>query len=160
MNQRQNRIVVGVDGTEAGRRALAWALGEARAHQAVLEVVHAWSFDAMTDLAFTSSEHQHEASVGLLAAELAEVTRGQTDLPPIVTHSRQGAPAGVLVKAAEDALLLVVGAHKGGLFREVLLGSVSGACVRHSRGPVVVVPPERVRVPERAEGAPPVGVMY
>ena len=36
------RVVVGVDGSENSRRALAWALDEARVRNACLDVVHTW----------------------------------------------------------------------------------------------------------------------
>src|SRR6476660_8245983 len=42
MTARSRRIVVGVDGTIHGRAALAWALDEAVATGADLELVHAW----------------------------------------------------------------------------------------------------------------------
>ena len=36
------RIVVEVDGSEAGRDALQWAVDEARRRNATVEAVHAW----------------------------------------------------------------------------------------------------------------------
>src|SRR3954469_9166851 len=36
------RVVVGVDGSEAGRVALRWALAEAQLRNVPLEVLHAW----------------------------------------------------------------------------------------------------------------------
>ena len=39
----RNRIVVGVDGSDGGRHALAWAVGEAARRGAVLEAVHVWT---------------------------------------------------------------------------------------------------------------------
>ena len=36
-------VVVGVDGSESSRRALAWAAEEARGHRAQLTVVTAWT---------------------------------------------------------------------------------------------------------------------
>ena len=39
----RRRIVVGIDGSATSRRALGWALDEARARQCEIEVVHSWS---------------------------------------------------------------------------------------------------------------------
>ena len=41
------RIVVGVDGSDNSRRALEWAIREARVHQAQLSVVSAWTIPSV-----------------------------------------------------------------------------------------------------------------
>jgi len=48
-------------------------------------------------------------------------------------------PDSVLLEAAKDSALLVVGSHGRGVFSDLLLGSVSERCVRHAKCPVVVV---------------------
>ena len=50
-----------------------------------------------------------------------------------------GPPARVLVEAAEEADLLVIGSRGRGGFAGVMLGSVSLHCVSHAPCPVVVV---------------------
>jgi nucleotide-binding universal stress UspA family protein len=50
-----------------------------------------------------------------------------------------GNPAQVLLDAANEADLLVVGCRGHGGFTGALLGSVSMHCVHHSRCPVVVI---------------------
>ena len=52
---------------------------------------------------------------------------------------RRGQPAPVLLDAANDADLLVVGSHGHGRFSGMLKGSVSTHCVEHASCPVVVV---------------------
>jgi nucleotide-binding universal stress UspA family protein len=52
---------------------------------------------------------------------------------------RQGNPAQVLIDAAADADLLVVGSRGHGGFAEVLLGSVCMHCVQHAPCPVAVI---------------------
>jgi nucleotide-binding universal stress UspA family protein len=51
----------------------------------------------------------------------------------------EGPPALELLKAAQNADLLVVGSRGHGAFAGMLLGSVSEHCVAHSSCPVVVV---------------------
>jgi nucleotide-binding universal stress UspA family protein len=58
-------------------------------------------------------------------------------------------PAGeVLVGAAAEGDLLVVGSRGHGGFASLLLGSVSQHCARHASCPVVIVPPAARPHPE------------
>lgn len=52
----------------------------------------------------------------------------------------QGRPAEVLLSAAEDAALLVVGARGLGAWGRLLVGSTSTEVIHHAGVPVVVVP--------------------
>jgi nucleotide-binding universal stress UspA family protein len=148
-------IVVGVDGHETGRRALEWALREAQTRNCPVHVVHAWTFDSMADyFTETSSQQVHQESLAMLRREVERATETMTDIPPISENSVEGDPIHVLPELARGAAMLVVGRHRGGVVREVLLGSVSAACVRHATCPVVVIP--AVVVPhEHASSAQP-----
>lgn len=136
-------IVVGVDGSASSRRALAWAIGEAELRGCAVRVVSAWSYEPLSEFAFTSHRQVEEDLLALLHREVAEVTRDRAH-PPVVEYCVvEGPAAGALLDEAEDAELLVVGNHRGGLLREVVLGSVSAACVRRAPCPVVVIPTPR-----------------
>jgi nucleotide-binding universal stress UspA family protein len=63
-------------------------------------------------------------------------------------HAVHGAPAKVLIEAAETADLLVVGTRGRGGFKRLLLGSVAEQCLRHASCSVLVVRDE-----ERPPGA-------
>ena len=138
-------IVVGVDGSEGGRAALAWAGQEAQLRSADLEVVLVWSYPYYVDPvggAFAlpgiveSTEAQERA---LLDAEIFEVL-GETPAVTVQRTTRCGSTSRELLDAAQGADLLVVGSRGRGGFRSMLLGSTSMQCVHHAPCPVVVVP--------------------
>jgi nucleotide-binding universal stress UspA family protein len=137
------RIVVGVDGSEPSIRALQWAARQAEWSGATLEVVTAWTFP------------EHPAPLGIVVHvpwpdELIAEARVKLDevigdaLPNIdprrvIARVIRGSAVRVLLDAARDAELLVVGCRGRGAMAELLLGSVSENCVRHADCPVVVV---------------------
>ena len=134
------RIVVGVDGSEPSRTALGWAVAEAAAHGAGLQVVNVYDLAPLisplgapmppdTGIVDTSSR-----------ALLAEMTAGASDAGvDMELVPANGSPARTLLDAARDADLLVVGSRGLGGLRRLLVGSVSQQCVYHSTCPVAVV---------------------
>lgn len=70
----------------------------------------------------------------MVATLLAEHSRVEVQTQVIEGHA-----APVLIAAARDAQLLVVGSRGHGAFAGMLLGSVSEHCTSHSPCPVVVV---------------------
>ncbi|MDX1657739.1 MAG: universal stress protein [Nitriliruptorales bacterium] len=142
------RIVVGVDGSETSRRALAWAIGEARTHGANVEAVTVlpdpvplWA--SMPEVSYFPVE-DHETRIKEARARLEravdEIAADTTGVD-IVALVEEGPPARALIGIAEGADLLVVGSRGLGGFRGLLLGSVSHQCVSHADCPVVVIPP-------------------
>ena len=138
------RIVVGVDGSEHARRAVAWAVEEAKIRGASVELSYAIND---RDLPAWPAPHvvpTHEeleaAGRELLDEALGSVDTGEVE---VTTSTGSGSPAKRLCAAAEegDADLLVVGARGMGGFRGLLLGSVSQQVVAHAPCPVVVVGP-------------------
>ena len=139
------RIVVGVDGSEPSVDALRWAYGEASLRGAAVEVVHAWHYPYVGDVAGV-------AAYGIGHEALQEGARGVLDHcieragrpPGAVAVERvlvQGGPTTVLLDAARGADLLVLGSRGHGGFTGLLLGSVSQQAVHHASCPVVIVPP-------------------
>jgi nucleotide-binding universal stress UspA family protein len=140
-------ILVGVDGSAHARRALDWALAEARLRGWRCLLVHAHEFGVAG-----ASPYVH--------IPVEELTRdAQAVLDRELTHARQagcpvagrvvlGGAARALVEASAEADMLVVGSRGRGGLVGALLGSVSTSCVHHATCPVVVIPP-----PDRVEAA-------
>jgi nucleotide-binding universal stress UspA family protein len=142
------RIVVGVDGSDLGRAALAWARDEARLREATLVAVHAWTFVPPPPIAEpgmvpvpavdleSNLEGERSAARSVLDDAVAELADSGLRVEPRLFEG----PAGdVLVAAAADADLVVVGSHGRGGLAAALLGSVSQHVVRHASCPVVIV---------------------
>jgi nucleotide-binding universal stress UspA family protein len=136
-------IVAGVDGSEDSKEALRWALAEAALRGASVRAVHAWSMPIafggpyMPPQPYDGPELREQAQASLDAA----VDEVAGDVPPVVVERvvEQGTPADVLVRAAADAELLVVGSRGHGGFAGLLLGSVGQQCAQHAPCAVVIV---------------------
>lgn len=162
-------IVVGVDDSSGARKALTWAVTEARLRGATLRVVHVHKQEEWTAPLYFPSQH---ASPGVptgsagepSSVELASVLQAQERLREVASAGAEelveellaevGAagvevqptvvqerhPADALVELSSDADLLVVGTRGRGGFHGLMLGSVTHALVLHATCPVVVVP--------------------
>jgi nucleotide-binding universal stress UspA family protein len=139
-----DRIVVGVDHSEGSRRALQWAVDEARRRGAKIEAVHAWHFPYVPTGPFAPTsvpgvELLEADARHALDASLADVDTTGLAAPIEGTLACDGA-AHALLHAAKDADLLVVGSRGRGGFAGLLLGSVSQEISYHATCPVVIVP--------------------
>ncbi|TCO61965.1 universal stress protein [Actinocrispum wychmicini] len=143
VEQNGNRpIVVGVDDSDAARRALAWAIDEASIRRCSVHAVTVWSVGPVADFAWMPDNEVRQVAEKKLSSTVRLAIEGRTTVPPIVESAVEGVPAKALVEAARDGAMLVVATHSGEHLRKAPLGSVSSACVRHSNVPVVVVRPE------------------
>jgi nucleotide-binding universal stress UspA family protein len=135
------RIVVGVDGSEHGLRALRWAQRQASRQGDELIALLAWGlFDQLhadggrsfdPDYGPTDAAAALDAVVtDTLGAEAAGAVR------QVVVSDL---PARALLDAASDADLLAVGPRGRGELRDLALGSVTQSCLHHARCPVAVV---------------------
>ncbi|SOC49763.1 Nucleotide-binding universal stress protein, UspA family [Blastococcus aggregatus] len=138
------RTVVGVDGSPGARIALGWALADAARRGAPVEVVSSFPVQLYLADPLLLDEKQLEAvradTLGRAGALVDEVRAevGQPDVP-VQVLAVAGPPAPMLLAAAEDAGLLVVGSRGRGAVKSLVLGSVALSCVTHARVPVVVV---------------------
>jgi len=131
-----HRIVVGVDGTDGGRRALDWALHEAAARGSTVQAVMSWRWDTAEPT--QSSDETQRAAQRTLRAELAAQTA--TTRVPVAAEVVEGRAADVLCDAARDADLLVLGSHGHDRLYHTVLGSTAQECVENAHCPVVVIP--------------------
>ncbi len=139
------RIVVGVDGSEAARTAVRWAAKEAARRGATLELVSAWHLPSYPG-AFAVAMAAEELIKDLVRAaeeqlrDATGVARAEAPGVQVETRAIEGQAATVLVDVAEGAGLLVVGSRGLGGFRGLLLGSVSQQCAHHAPCPLVIIP--------------------
>ena len=135
-------IVVGIDGSEHGEAALAFAAEEAALRGAHLLIVCAWQTPMVVD---PGGLFPPQAFEGLAenARSIAEAAVARVaELQPLGTcegKTVEGQPAAVLLKEAEHAVMIVVGSRGRGGFANLLLGSVTQQVVHHAPCPVVVV---------------------
>lgn len=136
------RVVVGLDGSEASRSALERAAIEAQLLGAELVAVAAYSAASYWSDAYAVVLPPPEqlASEVQAAAEQQVAGARLPDGLPVRVESLEGPAGNVLVEAAKDAALLVVGGHGQGAVRGLLMGSVALHCVLSGPCPVMVVP--------------------
>jgi len=143
------RVLVGVDGSEGSRQAMAWALEEAALRHSVLEVVIVWEEPSDFERRHHRTDEDARAGAQQCLAEILGGAGGEhvpADIEPIVL---EGDPADTLCLRADKADVLVVGSRGHSTVAGVLLGSVSSKCAHHSRAPVVIVPPRHGRELDR-----------
>ncbi len=135
------RIIVGVDGSDAAGRALAWAAALVQGTSGEVVAVHALGL--LTDLGDGTvvPSMGHRAQVVTLLEQ--QWSRPLTDAS--VVHRCvvvDGDPVTALLRTArqEEADLLVVGSRGAGGHPGMTLGSTSQQIVYQADRPVVVVP--------------------
>ncbi len=143
-------IVVGMDGSTGALRALRWAVQEAKLRNVPVRAVTAWEQPAAYGSSTAYSlgmDPSAQTQVDLALAERVEATRLKAEdvAAPhqdvdITYQAIEGHAVEVLLTAAHDADLLVVGSRGHGGFRGALLGSVSQHVVQHARCPVTIIP--------------------
>jgi nucleotide-binding universal stress UspA family protein len=142
MTVRMDRILVGVDGSDNGRRALEWAMLLARQGQSELLAIHAIGLLAHIGQgpAVPSQAHLEELRQEFKTRWCAPLSGSGITYRLLFVD---GAPVPVLLSTAESEAvdIIVVGSRGVGGFPELRLGSTSHQLAEHSTCPVLIVPP-------------------
>ncbi|MEN0083391.1 MAG: universal stress protein [Leifsonia sp.] len=140
-------VVVGIDGSEIGRRALDFAAAEAAILQQQLTVVHCWR-EPLADEPLIVPDEEFVDSQQLVRQELLDehvriVREAHPDVEVRSVLLRQHPIAGLRVQS-EHAFMLVVGSRRLTGWKRTWLGSVSHGLLLDLAAPTVVVGPETV----------------
>lgn len=129
-------ITVAIDGSPTADLALAWAAAEARRRETSLAVVHAGPRPTLGSGDDSDDVADDPANAALARAD----TTGIAEVRPVVGR---GSPGGVILDAARNAELIVLGTRGCGAIKRMLLGSVAAQVTHRAAAPVVVIPPQR-----------------
>lgn len=136
-------ILVGLDDSPAGRRALEWAAARAKESEAELVVVHVltYSREFTTDASLTGLTTWRRRLAADLAGPWTEPARSIGVKVKTAVVEDDSAAAGLLGSAErEHADLIVIGAHGQGSVFGRLLGATAYRISHRARVPVVIVP--------------------
>lgn len=163
----KTRIVVGVDGSAGSTAAVRWAAAEAQRRKVELRVLTAYQRQH-PGLHFTAGPRtQRVAEQEANAVVHAAVTEARSIAPDVEVRAvaLAGYAVPVLLHAAEEAALLVVGCRGEGGIPGMPSGSVSSQVATHAKASVVVVRGRRgadtgpvvVGIDESSTAAPVIG---
>lgn len=135
-------VIVGYDDSATGTTAFAWAVREAERLDAPLHLVVAeqLSYAVLPGVAVATAMvgEVTERIVGAARDFAAAHGRGRE----VTVVPATGSPAAALVRASEDAVVVVLGRGRHGILGEAVTGSTSAQVVAHADCPVVVVEDE------------------
>lgn len=138
----RDQVVVGVDGSEPARAALAFGLDEADRMGVGLVAVSVFHPPTVVaDAGVPAGITADDLAGGTSAMLKAEVERCHPAHPdvPVDTRVVESSTGWALVREAAGSELLVVGSRGHGGFAGLLLGSVSQYALHHAQCPVAVI---------------------
>jgi len=128
------RIMLATDFSERSDRALRRAIILARAHDAVLDIVHVVDDDRPRRIV------DHEVNDARQLLDELSRTLGAMDRVSCSTQVVQDAPFAGIVKAAAKSApdLIVIGPHRRRLLRDVFVGTTAERIIRNVASPVIL----------------------
>jgi universal stress protein A len=152
------RILCPVDFSPASAAAVAQALRMAEAHGAEVEVLHVWDLPSYTagialdrDQGLILAEEVQREAAEQLEAFLA--AQGPDAAARMHGRLANGDPATVILEAAREAELVIMGAHNESVISQVLLGSVADKVVADAPCPIITLRPDGELEDMRVAGA-------
>jgi nucleotide-binding universal stress UspA family protein len=144
-------IVVGVDGSADADAALTWAMADARRRGTTVTAILVWTADDCPTTVLERAYGPGGPTVETAAQQVlgdavrrARIRAGDSGVT-VVERAVYRDAVETLLDAAADADMLVVGHRGTDTLQRLVMGSISGACLRRATAPVVVV---------RAQGTP------
>jgi len=142
-----NTVLVGVDGSDSSRRAMAFACERARQLDLELLVVHVIPWSPYSFNTPTENEHRHAQKQFEIEAAQEQVVSPACALAeeagvPVEGVVRHGDPVDLLLDLAKgkEVSHIVVGRTGDSRMRRVVFGSTPGHLVQLAPVPVTVVP--------------------
>lgn len=137
-------ILVGVDDSEFGTAALAFALAQAARRKTTVRAVTAYRAPALAipvEPELVTELQQSEAAQAeqILTTAVERARTAETQDVEVQKVTVEDSPANAIVEQSRDAQLVVVGSHGKGFIKRLLLGSVSRHVLHDVDLPVVVV---------------------
>lgn len=142
MSEAGGAVMVGVDGSEPGYRAVEWAAAEAFRRGVALRVLHCASGEPPASLTDRAEERARRQAAPVVAEALdrARAITGGAGVVTVQAPLAAESPARKLVVEAHYASLLVLGDRgRGGAVSTLLLGSTAGYAAAQASCPVMVV---------------------
>ncbi len=145
-------VLVGIDGSDVARDALAWAGHAARRFELPLRIIHAYVPDTSTQTGPTAlrgatihtgdpepgGPRRHDQARDLATHIINEVL-GRETAEAAELLVVDGRPSDILLRHSGEAEMVVVGSRGVGGFSGRLLGSVSQRLAREATCPVVII---------------------
>lgn len=132
------RVVAGVDGSAGSVAALLWATAEACRRGAALHIVSVWEDPPPAQPGPARSDSPAQIAAQRVQRALERVLDDEHHPGEVICAWPKGDPGQVLLEAAEDADLVVVGTT--GISTVRIPGPMGLYCLRHAKCPVVFVP--------------------
>lgn len=149
-------VVVGMDGSESSYAAFVHGAWEAQVRGVPLLLVHCHDMPSgLVALSLVSELDSAAKAIANQLADLSEQVRVACPGLEVDTFVASGPPGAALVRASQDAELVVVGSRGLGGFKGLLLGSVSAQLSAHSVAPVIVIRTDTDGAPPELGSAPP-----
>ncbi|MEO7124145.1 MAG: universal stress protein [Lacisediminihabitans sp.] len=131
-------LIVGIDGTESSRAALRWAMKQAVAIGAEVNLTHVID-DEWATIGARMLEELTADAVQLLAREADYASSLDAEVV-VHTQSLHGDVMQELIAASKQAEMVIVGTHKTGFISGKVYGSRSLRLAASAHSPVAVIP--------------------